>query len=68
MTDSALDPEFSLKMKEVNKIYANFPAILEKTEQDGTLTRIYNTASDIFMSEMNFAIQGNINRTEETEQ
>ena len=68
MIESALDPEFSLKMKEVNKIYANFPAILEKTEQDGSLARIHDTASTIFLSEMNFAIQGNLSRTQATQQ
>lgn len=60
--------DFSIKMNEVNKIFANFPAILEKTESDGTLSLIHRTILNVFVSETHYAVQGSLKRTKETEQ
>ena len=55
-----------INAREVGKVFSNFPAILEKTERDGSLQLLATTARQILIKERTFAKNGNINRTTET--
>jgi hypothetical protein len=48
--------EFIRRLREETRIYSNFPGIIEKVERDGHLASIFSTISNIFLSEMDFAI------------
>jgi len=48
--------EFIRRLREETRIYNNFPGIVEKVERDGHLSAIFSTVSNIFLSEMEFAI------------
>lgn len=62
--DNTLYPEFTNKMRDLSKIYNNFSAILEKTDVDGYLNRIYIAITDILGNEMHFALGGNLKRAQ----
>jgi len=57
--------DFSIKMRDSSRIYNNYNAILEKTDIDGYLNRMYTTVKDILSNEIHFAFGGIINRVKE---
>lgn len=64
MTQPSLDAsELTRKIKEELRVFNNFSAILEKAENDGYISVIVGSLSEIFKNELNFAVKGLLRRT-----